>query len=244
MPRRSNHSPVCFALSFSSTFRACSVQRANAPRLSLLLSSTSAHHTHDRNALNSFALKHLRTAFFATEGWGGSATGHFKYHLNSGSPNCRPSTRLTSLECAVPRLRLLTLLECAVAKNRPRNPFRMRSSEKKRGEGGPPYRFSKHQKTRRFYPQYPASWLAPICEGRSRCRRSYRRLRSSRSDSPPLSTFNLQLSTSLQSSGIPNFDFGVSSRLSSQPANLQTLLSPCKPPSLPLPYSRREPHRT
>jgi hypothetical protein len=48
---------------------------------------------------------------------------------------------LTSLECAVPRFGLLSPLECAVAKMRLRNSFRMRSSEKKWGEGGTSFRF-------------------------------------------------------------------------------------------------------
>src|SRR5215467_2293235 len=42
---------------------------------------------------------------------------------------------LSPLECAVPRFRLLTPLECAVTKTRSPKSFRMRSSEKKWGEG-------------------------------------------------------------------------------------------------------------
>src|SRR5579864_2326878 len=44
---------------------------------------------------------------------------------------------LTPLECAVPRFRALSPLECADPKMHCRNPFRMRSSEKRWGEGGP-----------------------------------------------------------------------------------------------------------
>lgn len=40
---------------------------------STFVSSTSGHRVHDRNALNSFALKCLRTTFFATEAWGAAA---------------------------------------------------------------------------------------------------------------------------------------------------------------------------
>ena len=45
------------------------------------------------------------------------------------------SAALTSLECAVPRFAVLTPLECAVAKTRPRKSFRMRSYEKRWGGG-------------------------------------------------------------------------------------------------------------
>jgi len=48
------------------------------------------------------------------------------------------SATLTSLECAVTENRPLTPLECAVAKTRPRKSFRMRSYEKRWGEGGVP----------------------------------------------------------------------------------------------------------
>ena len=100
-------------------------------RPSILFSSTSksfsAHGVHHRNTLNSFLFMGLRTTFITTAGWRGSTTGHFKYHLNS--------TLLTSLECAVPRSGLLSPLECAVAKTRPRNSFRMRTSEKNGGRG-------------------------------------------------------------------------------------------------------------
>lgn len=106
----------------------CSLPSAFCPSdLSPLPPTTSAHTVHDRNAPNFNPVKALRTTFFTTEGWGGSTTAHFKFHLNS--------TGLSSLECAVPRPRLLSLLECAVAKTRPRNSFRM-SSSKKRGGGG------------------------------------------------------------------------------------------------------------
>jgi len=44
---------------------------------------------------------------------------------------------LSFLECALPRFRRLTPLDCAVPKTRSPKPFRMRSSEKKRGEGSP-----------------------------------------------------------------------------------------------------------
>ena len=43
---------------------------------------------------------------------------------------------LTPLECAVTRSRALSSLECAVTKTRPRKCFRMRSYEKRWGEGG------------------------------------------------------------------------------------------------------------
>jgi len=50
--------------------------------------------------------------------------------------SCQLLTRLSSLECAVPRFRLLSPLECAVAKTRCRNSFRMRSYKKSGGGGG------------------------------------------------------------------------------------------------------------
>src|SRR5215469_11155457 len=43
---------------------------------------------------------------------------------------------LSSLQCAVPRFRALTLLECAVTKTASRKSFRMRRSEKRWGGGG------------------------------------------------------------------------------------------------------------
>lgn len=135
-------------------------------RLSVLFSSTSksssTHHMHDRNTLNPFYFMRLRTTFIGTEGWGGSTTSHFKYHLNSRSlpsrrmragilpslplsaVNCQPlalsagetSTLLNPLECAVTGFSSLSTLECAVTKTRSRNSFRMRSYEKRWGERG------------------------------------------------------------------------------------------------------------
>src|SRR5215469_5957095 len=40
---------------------------------------------------------------------------------------------ISPLECALPRFRVLSLLECAVIKTHSRKPFRMRTSEKKGG---------------------------------------------------------------------------------------------------------------
>jgi len=54
---------------------------------------------------------------------------HFPFSLFHFRP------RLSSLKCAVPRFRALSLLECAVTKTRRCKSFRMRSSEKKWGEG-------------------------------------------------------------------------------------------------------------
>ena len=54
---------------------------------------------------------------------------HFPFSLFHFQP------RLSSLECAVPRFRLLTPLECAVAKMRRCNSFRMRSYKKTGGRG-------------------------------------------------------------------------------------------------------------
>jgi len=48
-----------------------------------------------------------------------------------------PWISLSSLECAVPRFRVLSPLECADPKTPRRNPFRMRSSEKRWGVGIP-----------------------------------------------------------------------------------------------------------
>ena len=45
----------------------------NVFALSTFVSSASAHHMRDKSALNSFALKCLRTTFSATEGWGMTA---------------------------------------------------------------------------------------------------------------------------------------------------------------------------
>ena len=45
------------------------------------------------------------------------------------------SANVSALECAVPQNRVLTPLECALTKTRLRNPFRMRSYEKRWGEG-------------------------------------------------------------------------------------------------------------
>jgi hypothetical protein len=44
-------------------------------------------------------------------------------------------TRVSSLECAVPRFRGLSALECALTETGSRNSFRMRSYEKRWGEG-------------------------------------------------------------------------------------------------------------
>ena len=46
-------------------------------------------------------------------------------------------SRSSSLECALMQFLALTPLECAVTKTRPRKSFKMRSSEKKWGEGSP-----------------------------------------------------------------------------------------------------------
>ena len=65
----------------------------------------------------------------------------------TGSHSCTShESRVTShrtlspLECAVPRSRALSALECAVTKTRSRNPFRMRSSEKRWGGRGGKHR--------------------------------------------------------------------------------------------------------
>ena len=55
---------------------------------------------------------------------------------------CLLSPRLSSLECTLPRSRALSALECAVTKTRRRKSFRMRSSEKRWGEGGARFRVS------------------------------------------------------------------------------------------------------
>ena len=69
------------------------------PRLpsSSLFSYASAHHVHDRNALNSFCFKGLRTTFIATEGWGGSDEGFFKFYFNSLSIFCACVSLLAGL---------------------------------------------------------------------------------------------------------------------------------------------------
>ena len=71
------------------------------PRLPLspLFPRTFAHHVHDRNALNSFPSKRLRTTFFTTAGWGSPASAHFKYHLNSGAFRFRLSTPSPANSC-------------------------------------------------------------------------------------------------------------------------------------------------
>src|SRR5689334_16344488 len=56
---------------------------------------------------------------------------------------------LTPLECADPRFRVLSPLECADPKTHRRNPFRMRSSEKRWG-GGPASFFARHSFTPSF----------------------------------------------------------------------------------------------
>src|SRR5215472_15606459 len=48
------------------------------------------------------------------------------------------SATLSPLRCALPQFRPLTLLECAVPKMRPCKSFRMRSYEKRWGEGATP----------------------------------------------------------------------------------------------------------
>src|SRR5690348_13508265 len=63
---------------------------------------------------------------------------------SNSSPNLQTLQRVTfkrslsPLECAVPGFRRVTPLKCAVAKTRSRNSFRMRSSEKRWGEGNRP----------------------------------------------------------------------------------------------------------
>jgi len=56
----------------------------------------------------------------------------------SSAVNCKLSAvdSPSPLECAVPRFRPLSPLECADPKTHRRNPFRMRSSEKRWGGGG------------------------------------------------------------------------------------------------------------
>ena len=63
---------------------------------------------------------------------------HFPFSLFHFRP------RLSSLECAVPRFRALTPLECAVTKTRYHKSFRMRTYKKKGGGGWgvEPFRFS------------------------------------------------------------------------------------------------------
>ena len=76
-------------------------------RLSVLFSSTSKSFTvpsvHDRNTLNSFPFKRLRTAFFATAGWGGSTIAPLHSHPRNSAKSAAccslssNSLRITSL---------------------------------------------------------------------------------------------------------------------------------------------------
>jgi len=67
-------------------------------------------------------------------GWVGGANA--RPSQEGGSNRSSSGSALSPLECAVPRFHGLSALECAVAKRRPRNSFRMRSSEKRWGGGG------------------------------------------------------------------------------------------------------------
>ncbi len=70
-------------------------------------------------------------------GFFGMVRGDSSVSLQLSTVNCQLPTRVSSLECAVPRFRTLSPLECADPKTPPYNPFRMRSSEKRWGGGGP-----------------------------------------------------------------------------------------------------------
>ena len=141
-PPISVHSESSCLQSFPAFLKYVNARTFNVQTLSGLspfLSSTSkllaATHVHHRNALNSFSFIALRTTFFPTAGcvpFFPSLPTRLPRASRGRSPLASP---VTSLECAVPRFRLLSPLECAVAKTRPRNSFRMRSYEKK-GRGG------------------------------------------------------------------------------------------------------------
>ena len=66
-----SHATRYVSASSSSTFKLSNLPICKRSLdLSLLLSLTSAQRMHDRNALNSFCFKGLRTTSIATEGWG------------------------------------------------------------------------------------------------------------------------------------------------------------------------------
>ncbi len=67
-----------------------------------------------------------------------------------------PLPPISSLECAVPRFRALSPLECADAKTRPYKPFRMRSYEKTGGRGV----YASHPSSLRFLCSLCASVLS------------------------------------------------------------------------------------
>ena len=145
-PPISVHSESSCLQSFPAFLKRLNARTFNVQTLSGLspFSSTSkllaATHVHRRNALDSFSFIALRTTFFATAGCVPSSPClPTRLPRASRGRSALATPLVTSLECAVPRFRLLSPLECAVAKTCLHNSFRMRSYEKK-GRGVPlPY---------------------------------------------------------------------------------------------------------
>ena len=85
---------------------------------------------------NHFLLITIQNAW----GWvGGARYAGVKLILELHESLVTDHESLTLLECAVTRFRAVTPLECALTKTAPCKSFRMRSSEKRWGEGGRPF---------------------------------------------------------------------------------------------------------
>ena len=124
----------------SSTFKLSNLPTCKrSVNLSPLLSLTSSRSVYDRNALNSNPLNALRTAFFATEGWGSRPSYKVRnqdvdsrVHSSSPLAACLCFQRLTHCSICKPFV-LITLQQYpGVVGGRPFSIFRLASSR-----GGP-----------------------------------------------------------------------------------------------------------